>query len=122
MKKLTDDFGEQEKDIRALVWFALFLSGLFFVYAIGQLFDRNDEELLKVVMPFGALISAVLVAKVASRLLTHNKIVRKEDERQDVKRITSHLLVILSDLRNRVGFAVSSFRDGGRPLIVLRKV
>lgn len=119
MKKLTDDFGGQEKDVRALVWFALFLSGLFFIYAIWQLYDRNYEELLKVVMPLGALISAVLVATVASRLLTHNKIVREYDRQQDIVRITHHLIVVVSDLRDRVRFAVSSFRDGGRPLISL---
>jgi len=119
MKKLMDDYGTLEKDVRALEGFALFLVALFYTYAIYFLLDRKIEEALKIVMPFGALISAVLVAKVASRLLTHNKIAREEDEQQDIVRITNHLTVVVSDLRNRVGFAVSSFRKGGHPLIVL---
>lgn len=119
MKKLRNDFGNLEKDISALMMFALFLTTLFYIYAIYYLWNRNLEEVLAIIMPFGALISAVLVAKVASRLLTHNKIARAEDDHKDIVRITHHLIAIVSDLRNRVEFAVNSFRDGGRPLIVL---
>ncbi len=119
MKSLRDDFGNLEKDVSALMIFSLFLITLFYIYAIYYLWNRNLREVLAIVMPFGALISAVLVAKVASRLLTHNKITRAEDDHKDIVRITHHLIAIVSDLRNRVGFTVSSFRDGGRPLVVL---
>lgn len=119
MKKLRVKYSNLEKDVRALIRFALFLSILFYIYAIYYLWNQEIKDVLEVVMPFGALISAVLVAKVASRLLTHNKIVREEDEQRDIVRITHHLIIIVSDMRNRVGSTANMLRKGGYPLILL---
>ncbi|MDX8399560.1 MAG: hypothetical protein R8K20_04865 [Gallionellaceae bacterium] len=119
MRNLRNDFANIEKDVSALMIFAFFLVFLFYLYAIYFIWIQKIEEVLKVFMPFGALISAVLVAKVASRLLTHNKVTREEDDCKDIVRITHHLIAIVSDMRERVGFSVSLFRDGGKPWIVL---
>jgi len=68
-----------------------------------------------VFMPFGVLISAVLVATVASRLLTHNKVTREEDDCKDIVRITHHLIAIIMDLRNRVEYSKDSFKKSVEP-------
>ena len=115
MKNLRNDFANIEKDVSALMIFAFFLAFLFYLYAIYFIWIQKIEEVLKVFMPFGALISAVLVATVASRLLTHNKVTREEDDCKDIVRITHHLIAIIMDLRNRVEYSKDSFKKSAEP-------
>lgn len=119
MKKLTLLFGKLEKQVGALEILAVVMFCLLAGYAIYLVYDKKTDDALKVATPLGALISALLVAKVASRFLAHNDIVREDNRRQDIVRVTHHLLVVISDLRDRVGYAIGMFRDGGRPLIAL---
>lgn len=119
MRKLTDGYDKLDRQVCALEIFAAVLFCMLAGYAIYLVYIQRIDDALKVSMPLGALISAMLVAKVASRLLAHNVIVRVDDRRQDIVRVTHHLLIVISDLRDRVGYAIGMFRDGGRPLIAL---
>lgn len=117
--RIKGHYNNLERQIFALDVFAVVLFCLLAGYAIYLVYNQKVDDALKVSMPLGALISAMLVAKVASRLLAYNVIVREEDRRQDIVRITHHLLAVISDLRNRVGYTVGMFRDGSQPLVIL---
>jgi hypothetical protein len=119
MKNLEDRFGRFEKEVGALEIFVVFLFILLAGYAIYLVYHQKIEDALRVFLPLGALISALLVAKVASRLLAHNDIVREDERRQDVVRITHHLLAVLMDLRQRVRFSVRALREESGPMIFL---
>lgn len=119
MKKLEEHFGKIEKEVSALEKLVVFLFCLLAGYAIYLVYQQKIEDALKVFLPLGALISALLVAKVASRVLAHNNIVREDERRQDVVRISHHLLAVLIDLRQRVGISVHAFREGGIPPLFL---
>lgn len=119
MKKLEDRFGKFEGEVRALETLVVFLFCLLAGYAIYLIYHQKIEDALKAFLPLGALISALLVAKVASRLLVHNDIVREDERRQDVVRITHHLLAVLMDLRQRVRFSVRALREESGTLIFL---
>jgi hypothetical protein len=119
MKKRMGHFVNLERQIGVLMILVSVLFCLLAGYAIYLVYDQNFDKALTVSMPLGAMISALLVAKVAGRLLEYNDITREDDRHQDVVRITHHLLSVISDLRSRIGYAIITLRDGGRPLIAL---
>lgn len=119
MKKRMGHYVKLKRQVGALEILASVLFCLLAGYAIYLMYDQKFDKALTVSMPLGAMVSALLVAKVASRLLKYNDIVREDDRQQDIVRVTHHLLVVISDLRDRVGYAIGMFRDGGRPLIAL---
>lgn len=119
MKKLTGRFDNLNRQVDALGIFAVVLFFLLAGYAIYLMYGQKVDDALKVSMPLAALVSALLVAKVASRLLEHNGLVREDDRRQEVVKITHHLLAVIDDLRNRIGYVVLVFREGNRPMIAL---
>lgn len=119
MKKRMGHYIKLKRQVGALEIIASVMFCLLAGYAIYLVYDQKFDKALTVSMPLGAMISALLVAKVAGRLLEYNDIVRKDDRRQDIVRITHHLLSVISDLRSRVGYAISTLREGGKPLIAL---
>lgn len=119
MKKLKERFDRLEKEVAALEKLVIFSLCMLAGYAIYLLYHQRIEDALKVFLPLGALISAMLVAKVASRVLAHNDIVREDERRQELVRITHHLLAVLIDLRHRVGISIHALREGGTPLLFL---
>lgn len=119
MKKLEERFGNFDKEVAALEMLVVFLFCLLAGYSIYLVYHQKIEDALRVFLPLGALISALLIAKVASRLLAHNNIVREDERQQDVVRITHHLLAVIIDLRQRVKFSVRALREENGPLIFL---
>lgn len=69
----------------------------------------------------GIIVSVLLVATAATRQLAHSDIVREDDRRRDIVRITHHLMLVISDLHQRVSYASAVLSEGGRPLIALTK-
>lgn len=118
-RKPTGHYAKLERQICALEIFAIVLFCLLAGQAIYLVYNQKVDDALKISMPLGALISAMLVAKVASRLLAHNVILREDDRRQDIVRIAHHLLAVISDLRNRVAYTADMFRGGSQPLVIL---
>lgn len=119
MKKLVREYDNLEKDISHLSYFAFFILCGLVGYGIWLLYAGKIDEIWNFSGPLGALVAALLVSKVASRLLVHNSITREDDRRQDIVRITHHLIAVISDLTARVNYGAITLRDGKRPLIAL---
>ncbi|MFZ4440038.1 MAG: hypothetical protein ACOYOS_16550 [Syntrophales bacterium] len=119
MKKLMLEYDNLEKDIVALSYFAFFMLCGLVGYVIWLLYEGKIDKIWNSSGPLGALVAALLVSKVASRLLVRNSITREDDRRQDIVRGTHHLIAVINELTERVNYAASTLRDGKRPLIAL---
>ncbi len=118
MKKLLSHYDSLERQIKALEFFAIVLFCLYTGHGVWLVLDQAisvGEAFGRI----GVIVSVLLVVKVASRQLAHNNIVREDDRRQDIVRITHHLMAVIQDLINRVSYVSKVLSKGGYPLVAL---
>ena len=121
IEKLTIEYQKHERDINVLVlvlvvlWLILVGRAMLFTY------ERNFEELWSLLAPAIPVIAAILVARVASRLIVNGQIIREDERRQDIVRISHHLIAITKDLKNRVSFVAKAL-EGGTPMLAILQI
>ena len=120
MKNLLSEYSKLERQFGFLELFACVLFCLYVADGVRLVWEHGIN-LAEAFGRVGIIVSVLLVATVASRQLAHSDIVREDDRRRDIVRITHHLMLVLSDLRQRVSYASTVLSEGGRPLIALTK-
>jgi len=68
------------------------------------------------------MASALLVAFAGKRQIAHSTLIREDDRRQDIVRVTHHLLAIATDLNSHVTYFNTLLIKGDRPVFVLREL
>ena len=110
--RFVKEFQRFDRDIEVLTYtlvaFLLILAAraVFFVY------EGQFDQLWSLLAPTTPLIATLLVVRVANRLIVNGNIIRENDRRQEVVRITHHLIAITKDLKGRVGFAKKVLGEG----------
>ncbi len=66
---------------------------------------------IKALLPLSYLASASLLAFAANRQIIHTNIVRESVRREDVVRVTHHLLAVVTDLTNRIHYTEQKLYD-----------
>jgi len=120
IEDLVERFERLDRDVENLSKVLLIFIALLSARAIFMIYEQKLSELWGVLSPMAALVAALLVARIATRLIMSNNILRADDRRHDVVRITHHLLAITTDLRSRVGYLKKLLTDGNLPVFVLR--
>lgn len=79
-------------------------------------------ELWTLFGPFTAIVAALLVARVAKHIIAHNAIIREDDRRINLVRVTHHLLAVTQDMLAQVEYVKIMLASGKRPTFVFGKV
>lgn len=119
IKHLLDSYRTFDRDVDALSW----LLGCMVLVVVGRaivVLYQAEYDLLWPMLPASIpIIAALLVVRVANRQITYGTLTRADDKRQDLVRVTHHLIAIIQDMRQRVGY-LHSLLDGGKatPLVL----
>lgn len=102
---LIRKFKRLDRDVETLSNILLFFILLLSVQVVRLIYIQKFDELWAILAPMTALVAALLVTTVANRLITNNNIIREDDRRINIVRVTHHLLAVVQDLHSRVGYA-----------------
>lgn len=120
--RLVNKFQHLERDINALSYVFIF-STLVIVGRTAQLvYECRCEQPLSLLTSAIPLLAALLVARVAKRVIVNGDIIRADDRRLDLLRTTHHLLAISQDLQARVKYVKEMLIKGGRPAFALSQI
>lgn len=119
---LVRKFERLDKDVEALSNVLLIFIVLLFARVTLLIYEHRFDELWAILAPMTALVAALLIARVASRLITNNNIIREDDRRMDIVRVTHHLLAVAQDLRARVDYVKTMLSTGNRPVFALGEI
>lgn len=115
IRGLVSEFDRHNRYIYVVVGILNFLLFVMVGCIVYLVYARSYERLLSLIAPLISLLAALLVARVANRLIINGDIIREDDRRQEIVRTTHHLIAVVKDLKLRVGYVKSSLLDGGRP-------
>ncbi len=113
------DYKKIDRLIEVLWWVLFTLFAVLSAKTIWLIFERNDEALWASLPSLGTMISALIIAKAATRLLLHTQIYKEDARRKEVVRTTHHAMVVVNNVTDLVGFARHCLLKGNAPLIAL---
>lgn len=119
IEKLVENFDVVEREVGILTRALVFLLVLL-LFRIGYFVLKLDfASAWGLVGPLSAIAGALLVSKIATRLIIHGQVLREDDRRKEIVRITHYLIVMTQDLRGRVSYLKTIMIEGDKPLPVL---
>lgn len=122
INSLINSYSRSDRDINVLTCVLLVFLFLITVRAALLIYECQFSEIWTL-LPYAVhLLSALVVVRVANRLLLNGSIIRENDRRQEVMRTTHHLIAIAKDLKSRVGYVKLMLTEGGRPPIALVQI
>ncbi|NHQ60585.1 hypothetical protein G9409_08290 [Chlorobium sp. BLA1] len=122
IQKLLNEFRRADRDIDALTYV---LMSLLVVLAGCVTFLVYKGQLDKLWSPLASsipVIAALLVARVANRLIINDNIVREDKRRTDIVRTTHHLISITKDLKGRVEYVKKLLSEDSIPILPLSHI
>lgn len=122
IESLIRDYKRSERDIKALIYAVVVLLAVIIFRAVQFSYESQYQALWQLIPQAIPLLSVLVVACVADRLLLNFKIIREDDRRQEVVRTTHHLIAITQDLQARVGYVKKMLTEGGRPSIAFIQI
>ncbi len=111
-------FKRIDREIDVLSTLLVVLVGCVLLRIGWLLYGSRIGEIWTSVAVLGALMSALLISKSASRLLLHNQFYKEDERRRDIVRLTHHAMVILNNLTDLVGYVEHYISAGDKPAAV----
>jgi len=119
---LMQNFKRLDRDIEALSNVLIVVIVVLVARAALLVYQGQYDSLWSLLGSIVSMIAALLVARAATRLITNSNIIREDERRQELVRVTHHLLAITQDLRARVGYVKTMLSDGSRPSFALNQI
>jgi len=119
IKKLVQKFHLVERDVNVLTNVLIFLLLAILFRAAYLIFNQELNTLWGLLSPFTSLAAALLVSKTASRLILNGQVIREDEKRQEVVRVTHHLMATTKDLKARVGYFKKLMVEGDKPIAIM---
>ena len=119
---LLRKFEKLGRDIEALSYFLIAFAFVLIFRILFLLYQCRFEELWSLYAPLTAIFAALLVARVAKHMIAHNDIIREDDRRLDIVRVTHHLLAVTQDMLAQVEYVKIMLSCGKRTAFVFEKV
>ena len=120
--QLVQNFKRLDRDIEALSNVLIIFIIALVARAALLVYQSQYDALWSLLGSIASIVAALLVARAATRLITNSNITREDERRQDLVRVTHHLLAITQDLRARVGYVKDMLSGGSRPAFALSQV
>lgn len=112
IKETVESYKKFDRDVDALSGLLLFLMLLVIGRVVACVFQKDFDALWPLLTSTIPIVAAMLVVRVANRQITHNNLIREDDRRQQVVRVTHHLMAIALDMRQRVGYMHKILDEG----------
>jgi hypothetical protein len=116
---LLKTFRRINRDIEVLTYILLVFLVIAAIRATILIYKDQYDQLWSLLSPTVPLLAALLIVRVANRLIVHNNIIREDDRRQEIVRTTHHLIAITKDLRARVGYCKVILSEGSPALTLI---
>lgn len=122
IQQLSRRFQSLDRDVNALGNILGVFLLILVARAIQFVYEGQYNQLGNLLGSATPLIAALLITRVANRLIVNGDIIRENDRRQEIARTTHHLIAITQDLRARVEYIHVIFKDGGHPAIAITQI
>lgn len=119
IEKLVQEFDLVERDVNIITNVLIFLMLVILFRAAYFMFNQEFENVWGLLSPLTSLAAALLVSKIASRLIINGQVLREDERRKDIVRVTHHLLAITKDLKSRVGYFNKLMAEGDKPVAIM---
>jgi len=119
IKSLVKHFDLIERDVNLLTRALIFLLLIIVFRATYLGYSRDFANIWPLLGPFTAAAAAILVSRIASRLIVHGQVLREDDRRREVVRVTHQLLAVAKDLKARTGYFNKLMAEGNKPVAVI---
>lgn len=120
--KLLNEFRRTDRDIDRLSYVLLSLLVVLACRVTFLVYGGQFDQLWSPLALSIPVIAALLVARVANRLIINDNIVREEKRRTDIVRTTHHLIAITKDLKGRVEYVKKLLSEDSVPLLPLLQI
>lgn len=116
---LVRRFDEIERDVNLLTGALVVL--LLIIVSRGSYlaYVRDFDSIWGLLGPFTSVAAASLVSRLASRLIVHGQVLREDDRRRELVRVTHQLLAVTKDLKAKMGYFNKLMADGDKPIAVM---
>lgn len=112
-------FNSVDRDVSAISYFLLILIILLLSRALILIYHLRLNELWAILAPLASLVAALLVERVATRLIINNNIIEENNRRKEIVRVTHQLLAVIQDLLSRVVYFKQLLGEANRPVLAL---
>lgn len=112
INEIVESYKKIDRDVDVLSGLLLFLMLLVIGRVVACVFQKDFDALWPLLTSAIPIVAAMLVVRVANRQITHGNLIREDDRRQQVVRVTHHLMAIALDMRQRVGYMHKILGDG----------
>lgn len=120
--QLVKNFKSVDRDIEAL-------SNVLIVFIIALasraaflFYQEQYDGLWLLLGSIASIVAALLIARAAARLIINGQIIREDDRRQELVRVTHHLIAVTKDLRARVGYVKTMLNGDSRSALALNNL
>ncbi len=116
---LVKKFDLIERDVNLLTKALVFLLLVITFRASYLAYIREFASIWVLLGPFTSVAAALLVSRIASRLIVHGQVLREDDRRKEIVRVTHQLLAVTKDLKARVEYFNRIMAEGNKPVAVM---
>lgn len=122
INKLLSKLDEVERSVELLIRLLLFFLFLICV-RVGYLIPSGSfSELTALLAPTITLLSAILVAFGANRLVLSNKQIKEEDRVYEKVQVAHHAIAVVKDMKQRAQYIRHAVVDGKKPVVVVVEI
>jgi hypothetical protein len=112
------DYKTIDREINVLTYSVITLVSCVFLRISWLIYHSDIKSIWPSVAVLGALMSALLISKSASRLILHNQLYKEDEQRRKVVRLTHHAMVVLNNLTDLVKYIKHHIEDANKPTTV----
>lgn len=120
--RLLNEFRRADRDIDSLTYVLVILLLVLSGRVAFLVYEGQFDQLWSLLAPTITVIAALLVVRVANRLIINGNIVREDERRRDIVRTTHHLIAITKDLKGRIEFVKKLLSEGSGPVLALSQI
>ena len=122
IEDLVQKFDAVEKDVGIISKVLLFFIALLTSKGILLIYNERYDDIWSLIGAVTSIIAALLISKIATRLILNGQIVREDERRIKLVMVTHHLIAITRDLRSNVGYYKKKLIDLDQPAIILSEL
>lgn len=116
------NFEKYDKEINTLYYILLFFMFVLICRGCYLLFFGSFDQFWSLIAPAITLTSAMIVTRIANRLIEKEKIFREENKIIEIVQITHHSIAISIDLKQKVGYAKTLLSNGDQPAFAFLEI
>lgn len=122
IRDMLKTYKKFDRDVDALSGVLLFLLLLVIGRGIMCVYRQDYDALGPLLTSVIPIVAASLVVRVANRQIVHGNLIREDERRQQVVRVTHHLMAIAIDMRQRVGYMHKTLNEAYATPFLLEQI